>query len=327
MSSWVITGSFVYRFGENMNFSRRHFGKLAAIGAAQLALAGGFASRRAMAMAPAKPNSVINGVRLGVQPFCYHDLAITPDNRPLLIQAMLQNGIGIVELHAGWVEPRFAAPGVTPAAARQQQHEWRLSTPPDFYLKIKKEFDNAGIEIFTYYVNFTLETPEDEIHKVYEAARLLGAKGVVGSYGLAVAQRLVPFPPQHGIFAGLHNHDNLSDPDAFSNEASFEEGLALSPNFKATLDVRHYTASNGDCLGFLERHHERVSSLHLGDRRRNNGRSTPFGLGDAPIIELLRMVRDNNWPITALLEFEHGTLRTGIEEVQIQFDYCKRALS
>jgi sugar phosphate isomerase/epimerase len=129
------------------------------------------------------------------------------------------------------------------------------------------------------------------------------------------------------MFGGLHNHDNLSDPDAFSTEASIEKGLSYSADFKATLDVRHFTAGNGDCLGFLERHHERVSSVHLGDRRKNNGRSTPFGEGDAPIIEILRMIRDNQWPIVALLEFEHGTLRREVDEVRLMFDYCKRALA
>ena len=126
---------------------------------------------------------------------------------------------------------------------------------------------------------------------------------------------------------GLHNHDNLSDPDALSNEANFVKGLALSPEFTATLDLRHFTAGNGDALGFLERHHERVFSVHIGDRRKNNGRSTPFGEGDSPIIEVLRLIRDNKWPIVALLEFEHGTLRREVEEVQLMFDYCKRALA
>jgi len=28
-----------------------------------------------------------------------------------------------------------------------------------------------------------------------------------------------------------------------------------------------------------------------------------------------------------LLEFEHGTLRTQVDEVQLMFDYCKRALA
>jgi sugar phosphate isomerase/epimerase len=128
------------------------------------------------------------------------------------------------------------------------------------------------------------------------------------------------------MFLGLHNHANLSDPDALSSEQSFIKALGYSPDFKAVLDIRHFVAANGDCLGFLERHHERIASVHLGDRRRNNGRSTPFGEGDAPIIEILRMIRDNRWPIPALLEFEHGTLRPGVEEVQLMFDYCKRAV-
>ena len=128
------------------------------------------------------------------------------------------------------------------------------------------------------------------------------------------------------MFLGIHNHANLSDPDAFNTEESFVKGLAFSPDVKATLDTRHFTAANGDCLGFLQRHHERMSSVHLGDRRRNNGRSAPFGEGDAPIIEVLRMMRDNKWPIVALLEFEHGTLRPQVEEVQQMFDYCKRAV-
>jgi sugar phosphate isomerase/epimerase len=249
------------------------------------------------------------------------------DNRPILIQRMIENQMGIVELHATWCEPRFDGSGVSAEDARKKLRDWRVSTPDTYYRKIKQEFNDAGIEIFTYWVAFNEATADDEIDASYRAAKALGCRGVIGSYGLAIAQRLVPFPEKYGLFAGLHNHDNLSDPDALSNETSFIKGLAISPDFKATLDVRHFTAGNGDCLAFLEKHHERTSSVHMGDRRRNNGRSTPFGQGDAPIIQILEMIRDNHWPIVVLLEFEHGTLRTGVEEVQIAYDYCKRALA
>ena len=310
--------------------TRRDLGKLALAGIPSLtgiSSLGGLSSS-AWAQTAAKPNrSLINGVQFGLQPFCYHDLPMNRENRPVLVRRLVQNGLGMVELHATWCEPRFNAPGVSAQEAREKLRNWRLMTPPDYYRNIKKEFDDAGITIFTYYVNVNDSDTDAEIDATFEAAKILGAKGIVGSYGLAVAHRLVPFPAKHGMFVGLHNHDNLSDPDAFSNEASFDKGLAYSPNFKATLDVRHFTAGNGDCLGFLERHHERVSSVHLGDRRKNNGHSTPFGEGDAPIIQILRMIRDNQWPIIVLLEFEHGTLRTGTDEVQIQFDYCKRALA
>ncbi len=300
-----------------MILTRRDFGKLATAGVPGLTWAQG-----------TKPNkSYISGVQFGLQPFCYHDLPMTRETRPTLIQRMVQNGLGMVELHATWVEPTFNAPGVSAAEARDKVRNWRLTTPADYYRNIKKEFDNTGIEIVSYYINIGDSHTDAEIDAIFEGAKTLGAKSIVGSYGLAVAKRLGAFPGKHGMFAGLHNHDNISDPDAFSTEATIVKGLSYSPDFKATLDVRHFTAANGDCLGFLERHHNRVSAVHLGDRRKNNGRSAPFGEGDAPIIEILRIIRDNQWPIIALLEFEHGTLRTGVDEVQRMFDYCKRALA
>ena len=270
--------------------------------------------------------SFIGGVQFGLQPFCYHDLPMTPDNRATLVSRLVQDGMGMVELHATWVEPRFAGPGVSAQAARDKLRAWRLSRPMDHYRQVKKEFDEAGITIFTYYINFTDSDTDAEIDAVFEGAKALGAKGCVGSQGLRVTERVAPFPGRHGMFLGIHNHDNLSDPDAYATEASLVKGLGFSPDIKVTLDTRHFTAANGDCLGFLARHHARMSSVHLGDRRKNNGRSTPFGEGDAPIIQVLRMIRDNAWPLVALLEFEHGTLRPAVEEVQLMFDYCERAV-
>ena len=309
-----------------MSLTRRDFNKSVLAAVPGIAAAGFNIGARAQT-GDKTNRSYINGVQFGLQPFCYHDLAMNVQNRPELIRRLVQNGMGMVELHATWCEPRFDGPGVSAQDAREKLRNWRVNARPDYYREIKQEFDDAGITIFTYYVNISDADTDAEIDATYKAAQTLGAKGCVGSYGLQIAQRLAPFPARHGLFAGLHNHDNLSDPDAFNTEESFIKGLSFSPEFKATLDVRHFTAANGDCIGFLERHHERVSSVHLGDRRKNNGRSTPFGEGDAPIIEILRLIRDNQWLIVALLEFEHGTLRTEVEEVRLMFEYCKRALA
>ena len=311
--------------------TRRDFGRLAIAGVPLLGPMpawknAGLHLQAAEPTARSGNRSLIGGVQFGLQPFCYHDLAMTPANRPTLTRRLVQNGFGMVELHATWVEPVFTAPGVSPDAAREKQRAWRLSLPVDHYDGVKREFDEAGITVFSYYVNFNDTYTDAEIDAVFAGAKRLGASGCVGSQGLAMSQRLAGFPARHGMFLGIHNHANLSDPDAFNTEASFVKGLAFSPAVKATLDTRHFTAANGDCLGFLERHHDRMSSVHLGDRRRNNGRSAPFGEGDAPIIEVLRMIRDNEWPIVAQLEFEHGTLRPQVEEVQLMLDYCKRAV-
>jgi sugar phosphate isomerase/epimerase len=313
-----------------MTLTRRSFLQTGAGSAAALALAHGtpLLAQGAAALAqPQRPNSLIHGVQIGLQPFCYHDLPNTPQNRPTLIQRMVQNGINVVELHAVWYEPRFTGPGVDAAEARRQQRAWRLATPASFYEGVKREFAAAGISIFSIWINIDPSFTDDEIDAVFAGAKALGAREVDGSYGLAMAARLAPFPAKHGMVLGLHNHDNISDADAFSTETTFIHGLSLSPDFRATLDVRHFTAADGDSLAFLEKHHDRMVSLHLGDRRRSNGRSTPFGEGDAPIIEILRMIRDNGWPIIAFLEFEHGTTRNGVEEVAVVMDYCRRALA
>jgi sugar phosphate isomerase/epimerase len=309
-----------------MDLTRRDFGKVVVASISELAVLQ--RARAARAQTHAAPNrSLINGVQFGLQPFCYHDLAMTRENRGELIRRLVRNGMGMVELHATWVEPRFNDPGVSAAAAREKMRSWRLSPPAGYYRGVRKELDDAGVSVFTYYVNFDDSYTDAEIDATFEGAKILGARGCVGSFGLAVSRRLVPFPGRHGMFIGLHNHDNLSDPDAYASEASMVTGLSMSPDFKMMLDVRHFTAADGDCVGFLERHHDRVAGMHVGDRRKHNGRSAPFGEGDAPIIELLRMVRDNRWPIVALLEFEHGTLRPEVEEVDLMFDYCKRAVA
>ncbi len=308
-----------------MAMNRREFGRTVFVGVSGAFLVparGAFAQTRA-----ATNRSLINGVQFGLQPFCYHDLAMTRENRGELIRRLVRNGMGMVEMHATWVEPNFNEPGVSRSAARDRLRDWRLNPPRGYYQGIRKELDTAGVEVFTYYINFDDSFTDKEIDAVFEGCRILGARGCVGSFGLAVSRRLVPFPGRHGMFVGLHNHDNLSDPDAYSSEATMVTGLSLSPDFKMMLDTRHFTAADGDCVGFLKRHHDRVAGLHVGDRRKHNGHSTPFGEGDAPIIELLRMIRDNKWPIVALLEFEHGTLRPEVEEVDLMFDYCKRAVA
>jgi len=237
--------------------TRRDFGKRALTGVSSWAVCSAVNGSGLALNAQAAPidrsgnRSLIGGVQFGLQPFCYHDLAMTPDNRGTLIKRLVQNGFGMVELHATWVEPRFADPGVRPEETREKQRAWRLSQPVDHYASVKREFDEAGITIFSYYVNINDTYTDAEIDAVFAGAKMLGAKGCVGSQGLALSKRLAAFPGKHGMFLGIHNHANLSDADAFATEDSFVKGLAFSPDVKATLDTRHFTAANGDKL-FVE---------------------------------------------------------------------------
>jgi sugar phosphate isomerase/epimerase len=137
----------------------------------------------------------------------------------------------------------------------------------------------------------------------------------------------VPFVERHGMFVAMHNHNNLVDPDQFATPASFETALAMSELFRVTLDIGHFVAGNNDPVAFIRAHHDRIVNVHVRDRQRDNGPNRPFGEGDTPIKEVLRLIRDNRYPIRAYLEYEYGSFRSSLEETQTMFQYCKEALA
>ena len=56
--------------------------------------------------------------------------------------------------------------------------------------------------------------------------------------------------------------------------------------------------------------------------------ATPFGEGDTPIVDVLRLIRDNKWPIQATIEFEYS-MPAGSDrmtELAKTLEYCRRAL-
>src|SRR5690606_1796743 len=104
-----------------MNVTRREFGMLALGGLSSAVGISGLGHRHAAAATTATAGanrSYIEGVQFGLQPYCYHDLPMTRENRPLLIERLLANGMGMVELMSPWVEPNFRTAGVTAEQAR-----------------------------------------------------------------------------------------------------------------------------------------------------------------------------------------------------------------
>jgi sugar phosphate isomerase/epimerase len=101
--------------------------------------------------------------------------------------------------------------------------------------------------------------------------------------------------------------------------------MKVSPIMGATLDIGHFTAANFDAVAYLEQHHERVNALHIKDRKKDKGANMPFGVGDSPIVAVLRLLRDRKWYIPAHIEYEYrGT--DAVAEVKRCYDYCRTAL-
>ncbi len=186
-----------------------------------------------------------------------------------------------------------------------------------------KQFEDAGLRIYLYNVNFNETFTDAERDRTFEAAKVLGAEGFSSSTVLSEARRLVPFAERHKMFVAMHNHNNLVDPDQFATPASFETALALSDRFRVTLDIGHFVAGNNDPVAFISKHHDHIVNVHVRDRKRDNGPNRPFGQGDTPIREVLRLIRDNRYAIRAYLEYEYGSFRSSLEETRAMFQYLQ----
>ena len=98
----------------------------------------------------------------------------------------------------------------------------------------------------------------------------------------------------------------------------------------ANVDLGHFVAGNNvSPVPFIKQHHERITHVHLKDRKLHGGPNTPFGEGDTPIAEVLRLLRDNKWNIQATIEFEYkvpaGSDR--MTELARTIKFCRDALA
>ena len=70
--------------------------------------------------------------------------------------------------------------------------------------------------------------------------------------------------------------------------------------------------------------------MHMKDRRSkaNGGDNLPWGTGDTPLADVLKLMRDNKYTFPATIELEYKVPEGSgpIEEVKKCLEFCKRAL-
>jgi sugar phosphate isomerase/epimerase len=305
--------------------TRREWGTLALGG---LAAAGALPAAALTAAAQRRINSRFKGVLLGAQSYSFRDMSLDD-----MLGAMAEIGIGSCELWAGHLEPKeviYKSWGAKSekerADARAELRRWRLDTPLSLFREARAKFDRAGVDLYAYNYSMPDDFTDAEMERGFRMARALGAKVMTSSSNVSATRRIDAFARKYRMRVGLHNHSNNNDPNEISTPDSFARALeGRSPYITINLDIGHFTAANWDALDFLRRHHRRVVTLHIKDRKRNQGDNVPFGQGDTPIKETLALLRANRWPIPANIEYEYEGSDT-VTEVRRCFDYCKEAL-
>ena len=310
-------------------YTRREFGKMTLAG---LPLS--------LALRPIDPR--VEGVRIGVQSYSFRTLPLDA-----AIKAMSEIGIGECELYSGHVEPRpsfgpggprpkpatpdakteSAKPGERPARKGQDDlRNWRLTVPMDHFTAIRRKFDDAGIRLHAYNYSFNDRFSDEEIDRGFEMAKALGVGIITASSTLSAAKRVAPFADKHNMIVAMHGHDNVTDPNQFAKPESFAQAMELSKNFWVNLDIGHFFAAGYDPVAYIEEHHDRITNLHIKDRKKNHGQNTPWGQGDTPIKEVLQLLKAKKYDMPADIEFEYQGADP-VVEVRKCFQYCKDALA
>jgi len=262
---------------------------------------------------PKKVDSTVGGVRIGVQTTSFRGLTL--DQMPA---AMRSIGLGYAELYQRHVEPARVSP--------EDLRKWRLSVPLERFREVRAKFENEGVEVLSYYFNLRDETSEEEMARAFQMASALGAKFIVSSSHITAVKRIGPHAVRAGMRVALHNHSYLK-PNEIARPEDFQAALAgAPPEVGICLDAGHYVAANNDPLALMEQWKGRIFSVHLKDRKKDQGPDVPFGEGDTPVAEILRRLSKDRRDVPAVIEWE-AKGKDSAAEVRQCFDYCRKVLT
>jgi hypothetical protein len=288
----------------------------------------------AMPALPAtKIDSNIQGIQFGLQTYVFTTAGLPQKGLlDLAVKSMVDARLGECDLFAPLVEPpEFwdkirdpAASADARVAARQALDGWRASVSLDFYRAIRNKINNSGIEIFGM-SGFPCKTKE-QLERTFEIATVLGARLVTVANTLTEAKEVAPLVDESRYLVGLQGRPGMhpTNPDEIATPENFEQALTLSKNYWMSFDIGDATGGGYAALPFVEAHHDRIVLMYLKDRRKDRT-SVPFGEGDTPVAEVLRLARDRKYQWRCFVDCDYKTAdRPG--DVKRSYEYAKNAL-
>ena len=170
-----------------------------------------------------------------------------------------------------------------------------------------------------------------EAEYMFKATRVLGARIITREVPKvaewadfkAIAEKLIPLMNEYDVDIAFHNHAQIG--------ANTYDGALLdySDHFRINFDIGNYVAANDDDpLAFVEKYASRISSIHVKDRRRDNGPELPFGTGDTPIKGLFALLKTKSldMPCDIEVEFPIPQGSDAVQETDKCREFCRRAI-
>ncbi|MDP9203920.1 MAG: sugar phosphate isomerase/epimerase [Gemmatimonadota bacterium] len=265
----------------NQDVPRRTFLKLAAFGAAGVALtdcatANAIPGEARHANAAATPEDI--GLKLGVASYSLRNFS-----RAQAIQMTKALGTRFINLKSVHLPYEASPAGI--AAARQ-------------------EVEAAGLDIVGGGM-ITFETDTDEgVRKYFDYAKAAGMPVIVGSCQPAVLPRIEKFVKQYNIKLAIHNH---GPGDVFpSPYDALKVVRGMDPRMGLCIDIGHTVRTGTDVVRAVADAGARLLDMHAKDLRDLKLAESQciVGEGKMPIAAIFRQLKKIRYPGYVNLEYE-----------------------
>ncbi len=306
-----------------------------------------------------KSSSLIKGVQIGVITYSFRDM---PDqSAEATLQYILDSGMSATELMGDPAETYAGKPknpvdlrSIFPLRRKKRDNlplteeetkklndadalvkeynaevkKWRLSVPMSKFEEVGKMYKKSGVKIYGFKPNaFEKDNSDDEVAYGMKAAKALGASHVTLEHPSNDAHtlRLGKLAEKYGVKVGYHGHEQQTP-------TFWDTALAQSPANAMNLDLGHFVAAgNPNPSDFVRKMHNNIVSMHIKDRQNaiNGKANLPWGTGDTPLAEVLRIMRDGKYKFPATVEMEYKIPEgsSSVKEVQKCLEFCRKVLS
>lgn len=211
--------------------------------------------------------------------------------------------------------------------AAEALRKFRLSVSMDKYKEIRKKFNEAGIDLYGYKFEYDMASLSDEEYDYsFNVAAALGASHVTLELPSdpALTKRIGEFAAKKKMNVGYHAHGQAS-------LTAWDEAMSQSKYNGLNLDIGHYAAAtNAIPIPCIQKHYDRIWSLHLKDRKftTNGGQNMPWGQGDTGVKDVLQLVKKNKWKFPCSIELEYRVEGSdAVKELARCLQFSKDALA